>query len=147
MSADATSSTLNEGAAAKNAEKKPLENAMNSAATVRSVPTPTTDRRRYKRFRLSVPISITGEDGSVIPAITLEISEGGLSAVLVSELQIGDLVKVYPIAGETLVAQVRRRVGRVYGFEFLNPSDQQVSRLREVCSRLPRYPDSNRMGI
>ncbi len=120
---------------------------MNNAATARSTPTATTDRRRYKRFRLSVPISITGEDRSVIPAITLEISEGGLSAVLVSELQIGDVVKVYPLAGETLVAQVRRRVGRVYGFELLNPSDQQVTRLREACSRLPRYPDNNKMGI
>jgi c-di-GMP-binding flagellar brake protein YcgR len=120
---------------------------MNSSATARSTPTATTDRRRYKRFRLSVPISVSGEDRSVIPAITLEISEGGLSAVLVSELQIGDVVKVYPIAGETFTAQVRHRVGRVYGFEFLNPLDQQVSRLREACARLPRYPDSNRMGI
>jgi hypothetical protein len=120
---------------------------MSSGAIARTVPTATTDRRRHKRFRLSVPVSISSEDGSVIPAITLEISEGGLSAVLVSELHIGDLVKVYPIAGETLVGQVRRRVGRVYGFEFLNPSDPQLSRLREVCSRLPRYPDSNKMGI
>ena len=79
--------------------------------------------------------------------MTLEISEAGLSAVLVSELRIGDIVKVYPIAGETLTAQVRHRVGKIYGFEFLNVLDQQVSRLRDVCSRLPRYPDGNKLGI
>lgn len=120
---------------------------MNTAATARSSPTPETDRRRHKRFRLSVPISVSGKDASIIPAMTLEISEGGLSAVLISELQVGDTVKIYPIAGETLTAQVRHRIGRVYGFEFLEVSDQQVSRLRETCSRLPLYPHDNKMGI
>ena len=120
---------------------------MNTAATARSSSTASTDRRRHKRFRLSVPISISGSDASIIPAMTLEVSEGGLSAVLVSELQIGDTVKVYPVAGETLTARVCHRVGKVYGFEFLDVSDQQVSRLRETCSRLPRYPEDNQMGI
>jgi hypothetical protein len=120
---------------------------MNSAATARSSSTASTDRRRHKRFRLSVPISISAVDGSIIPAITLEVSESGLSAVLVSELKIGETVKLYPVAGETFTAQVRHRVGKVYGFEFLNISEQQVSRLRDTCSRLPRYPDGNKMGI
>jgi hypothetical protein len=79
--------------------------------------------------------------------MTLEISEAGLSAVLASELRIGEIVKVYPVGGETLSAQVRHRVGKVYGLEFLNASDLQVRRLRDICSRLPRYPDGNRMGI
>lgn len=115
----------------------------NAAATMPATP----DRRRHHRFRLSVPISVSGSDSSVIPAITLEISEAGLSAVLVSDLHIGDFVKIYPIAGETFAAHVRHRVGRVSGFEFLNPSELQVSRLREICTRLPRYPESNKMGI
>ena len=120
---------------------------MNSLAAARSLPLPETDRRRHKRFRLSVPVSISGHDASIIPAMTLEISEGGLSAVLVSELRIGDLVKVYPVAGQTLTAQVRHNVGKVYGFEFLNVSEEQVGRLRDVCSKLPRYPEANKMGI
>lgn len=124
-----------------------LEKPMNSAATARSSPTPTPDRRRHKRFRLSMPVSISGSDASIIPAMTLEVSEGGLSAVLVCDLQIGDTVKIYPIGGETLTAQVRHRVGKVYGFEFLEVSGQQVCWLRDTCSSLPRYPDNNKMGI
>jgi hypothetical protein len=120
---------------------------MNTTATARSSPMATTDRRRHKRFRLSVPISISGNDASIIPAMTLEVSEGGLSAVLVSELKIGETVKVYPIVGETLTAEVRHRVGKIHGFEFVEVSDQQISLLREACARLPRYPENNKMGI
>jgi len=120
---------------------------MNSITGARRSHTPWTDRRRHKRFRLSMPISVSGNDASIIPAMTLEISEGGLSAVLVSELKIGDTVKVYPIGGETLSAQVRHRVGKIFGFEFLNVSDEQIGRLREICSKLPHYPEDNKMGI
>jgi PilZ domain len=120
---------------------------MNPAASTRSSPTASTDRRCHKRFRLSVPVSISCSDALIIPAMTLEVSEGGLSAVLVSELKIGETVKVYPVAGETLTAQVRHRVGRVYGFEFLEVSDRQAIRLRHTCSKLPRYPNDNKMGI
>lgn len=120
---------------------------MKTAAAARSSPEATTDRRRYKRFRLSLPISVSGSDASIIPAMTLEVSEGGLSAVLVSDLKIGEIVKVYPVAGETLTAQVRHRVGKIHGFQFLEVSDEQVGRLREVCSKLPRYPENNKMGI
>jgi PilZ domain len=120
---------------------------MNSTVAARSSPMPVDDRRRHKRFRLCVPVSISGHDASIIPAMTLEISEKGLSAVLVSDLRIGDLVIVYPVAGETLTAQVRHNVGRVYGFEFLNVSEEQVGRLRDVCGKLPRYPHDNKMGI
>jgi hypothetical protein len=105
------------------------------------------ERRQHKRFRLSVPISVTGSDAAIIPAMTLEISEAGLSAVLASPLQIGDTVKLYPVAKETLTAQVRHNVGKIYGFEFVKITDEQILRLREICSCLPRYPDHNRMGI
>jgi PilZ domain len=120
---------------------------MKTAAAARSSPEASTDRRRYKRYRLSVPVSVSGSDASIIPAITLEVSEGGLSAVLVSDLKIGEIVKVYPIAGETLAARVRHRVGKIHGFQFLDVSEEQAGRLRDVCSKLPRYPEGNKMGI
>ncbi|MFY9978403.1 MAG: PilZ domain-containing protein [Candidatus Sulfotelmatobacter sp.] len=119
---------------------------MNSTAIGRS-PSPVPDRRRCKRFRLSVPISISGSDASIIPAMTLEVSERGLSAVLASDLKIGETVKLYPLADETWTAQVRHKVGKIYGFEFLDPSNQQVVRLRDICSRLPRYPEGNKLGV
>ena len=79
--------------------------------------------------------------------MTLEISEMGLSAALASDLKIGETVKLYPLADETWTAQVRHKVGNIYGFEFLDPSDKQVGRLRDICSRLPRYPENNKMGV
>ncbi|MGC1372293.1 MAG: PilZ domain-containing protein [Candidatus Sulfotelmatobacter sp.] len=106
---------------------------MNSTAIGRSR-SPVPDRRRCKRFRFSAPISISGRDASIIPAMTLEISEMGLSAVLAYDLKIGETVKLYHFAGETWIAQVRHKVGKIYGFEFLDPSDEQVGRLRDICS-------------
>jgi hypothetical protein len=105
------------------------------------------DRRLHPRYRFSVPVSVTGNDCAIIPAITLEISEGGLSAVLASPLSMGATVKIYPVASDTVTAQVRRQVGKIYGFQFLNLTPEQTGRLRNICSRLPRYPSDNRMGI
>lgn len=105
------------------------------------------ETRRYKRYRLTVPVSVCGSDASIIPGMTLEISEAGLSAVLASPLEIGARVKIYPVAGETLAAQVRRKVGKIYGFEFLKVTDEQILRIRQVSSRLPRYPEENGIGI
>lgn len=104
------------------------------------------ERRRYKRYRLTVPVSVCGSDASIIPAMTLEISEAGLSAVLASPLEIGASVKIYPVAGETLTALVRRKVGKIYGFEFLKVTDEQTLRFRHVFSRLPPYPEEHRIG-
>jgi hypothetical protein len=105
------------------------------------------DRRSHRRYRFSMPISVTGSDCAIIPAITLEISEGGLSAVLALPLPMGATVKIYPIASDTVTAQVRHQVGKIYGFQFLNLTPEQSGRLRDICSRLPRYPSENRMGI
>jgi c-di-GMP-binding flagellar brake protein YcgR len=104
------------------------------------------DRRRYKRYRLATPISIRAGGGPEIPAMTLEISEGGLSAVLASPVEIGDTVELQPVAATTVSAQVRHQVGKVYGFEFLQLTPEQVNSVRDICQKLPLFP-RNRMGI
>jgi c-di-GMP-binding flagellar brake protein YcgR len=104
------------------------------------------DRRGHARYRFSVPISVHTEDGRVIRAMTLEISESGLSAMLASPLKVGDSVRLEPVAAGAIAAKVRHNVGAIYGFEFLQITEEQINKLRDNCRRLQRYPP-NRRGI
>jgi hypothetical protein len=104
------------------------------------------NRRLLARYRFSTPISVHPGDGSSVPAMTLEISESGLSAVLASAVKVGNTVLLEPVAGSTVTAKVRRNVGRVYEFTFLKMTLEQIQKLHDDCLRLPRYPP-NRMGI
>jgi hypothetical protein len=120
---------------------------MNSVGAVEgNSPAGAIDRRRYRRYRLAIPISVHSVEGTVIPAITLEISDGGLSAVLAAPLKVGDRVQLEKLARGTISAQVCRQIGRVYGFEFLQLTNDQADKIREECRRLPLYP-SNQTGI
>jgi len=120
---------------------------MNSAGAVEgNSPTATIDRRRYRRYRLAIPISVHSAEGALIPAITLEISDGGLSAVVAAPLKVGERVQLERVAPGTISAEVCRQIGRVYGFEFLQLTNDQADKIREECRRLPLYP-SNHTGI
>jgi hypothetical protein len=59
---------------------------------------------------------------------------------------VGDTVQLEPVAPGTISAQIRRQIGRVYGFEFLQLTKEQASKIQDDCRRLPLYP-SNRTGI
>ncbi|MGA2019719.1 MAG: PilZ domain-containing protein, partial [Candidatus Sulfotelmatobacter sp.] len=105
------------------------------------------DRRRNTRYRYSAPISVHTSEGLIVRAMTLEISEGGASAMLASPVKIGESVKLEPIASGMVTAQVRHKVGKIYGFQFLQISEAQRDKLRDDCRRLPVYPPNNKMGI
>ncbi len=109
-------------------------------------PSAALDRRRHPRYRLSVPISVHAPEGPAIPAITLEISAAGLSAVLAVPVKVGDTMQLEGIVAGAVSAQVRRQVGRVYGFEFLQLTPEQSSKIQDHCRILPLYP-SNHTGI
>jgi len=97
------------------------------------------ERRRHPRFRLSVPITIHRADGVNIPAISMEISQSGMSAITAGSLKIGDAVELEPIVATKLAAIVRRNLGKVYGLEFLNLTPEEIQRITERCRMLPRY--------
>jgi hypothetical protein len=97
------------------------------------------DRRRHRRYRSSVPIIIRSVDGVVKRGISIEISESGLSAITSDSLKVDDTVELEPIAGGKAQAVVRRSTGRVYGFEFLNLTAEQIRLITESCKRLPVY--------
>jgi len=97
------------------------------------------DRRRHRRYRSSVPIIIRSVDGVVKRGMSIEISESGLSAITSDPLKVNDTVELEPIAGGKAQAVVRRNTGRVYGFEFLNLTAEQIQLITESCKRLPVY--------
>jgi PilZ domain len=97
------------------------------------------DRRRHPRYRFSMPITIHTPGDQAIPGIGIEISESGLSAITADSLKINATVEIAPIAGGRVLALVRRNIGRVSGFEFLNLTPEQIERIRKSCKVLPLY--------
>lgn len=88
-------------------------------------------------------IEIILDEGSnyltVYRATTFEISEGGLSAATPNFLHIGLNVELSPVLGHKVKAVVRRKVGAMYGFEFLELSSEQQSQIRDLCTGLPLF--------
>ena len=117
-----------------------------STTTSSSVAATGADRRRSVRYRRSAPVTVQVKDGPQIPAMMIEISVSGLSAVLSSPVKVDDVVELCPIAGGTVTAQVRHAVGKVYGFQFLKITQKQVRKITKECQNLPIYR-GNHMGI
>jgi PilZ domain len=105
------------------------------------------DRRAHPRYRLSVPLTIHSTDGASIPGISIEISQSGISAITAQALTLDDTVELDQIVGERVRARVRRRVGRIYGFEFLNLTAEHTRRIAERCKTLPRYQGNMLAGL
>ncbi len=104
------------------------------------------DRRRHPRYRFSVPLNIYAADGVAIPSISMEISESGMSAVTAAPLQLGATVELDSILGSKVLALVRRNIGKIYGFEFLNITAEQIRKINESCKKRARY-QSGALGI
>lgn len=97
------------------------------------------DRRRHSRYRLNVPVTVKSADGTEHPAISVEISESGMSLATTGTLRHGESVVVHPVAESRAGAIVRHVRGRVYGLEFVDLSKDQKRRLARICKKLPVY--------
>src|SRR5262249_25959968 len=97
------------------------------------------DRRRFPRHRLSTPVTVWLPDQSGVPAMTIEISESGLSVCTGAPLTVGEKVDLEPIGGGRVNAVVRRKLGKVYGFEFLPLAAERMQAIRRLCGRLPLF--------
>jgi hypothetical protein len=80
-----------------------------------------------------------------MPAVSIEISQSGMSVMTSGELKLGELVDLVPVAGSKVTAVVRRNTGRIYGFEFTELTPEQAQRIVEMCRLLPLY--RTRLGI
>jgi|ERR1700720_427030 c-di-GMP-binding flagellar brake protein YcgR len=100
---------------------------------------PGTERRKSPRYRYSAPITVRAANAPEAPGMTVEISQGGMSAVIGAVLNLGDTVELEPVGGGVTTAVVRRSFGKIYGFEFLNLSSQQHEKIKATCTMLPLY--------
>lgn len=104
-----------------------------------SLPSPgTSNRRRFGRFAVSVPVDVVvlrSGVPSTIPGRSVEVSEGGVSAVLAGEVQAGESVGVslqLPFVLEPVQAKaVVRHLGPMRcGIQFIAMSAEQLTALR-----------------
>jgi hypothetical protein len=104
------------------------------------VETIVTDARRYPRFKLEVDVTVRSKTLGLIPGMTIELSESGMSTVLPVELVVGETVELHlslPFGSVDLRAVVRNRNAFRYGFEF---ADHKVARklINEHCTEVRR---------
>jgi c-di-GMP-binding flagellar brake protein YcgR len=97
-----------------------------------------TSTRKHARSLFSVPFELRQLKGPAphpLHAISLDISEGGVGALVQGNLSVGEAVQVdLPLAGTTIhiVAVVRHTSALRSGFEFLRLSDgarRQITRV------------------
>ena len=89
-----------------------------------------TETRRYARFRLGVDVTVHSKTLGLIPGMTIEVSEAGMSAILPVELPVGETVELHinlPFGEVDMQAVVRERNAFRHGFEF---ADHKVARQR-----------------
>jgi hypothetical protein len=82
------------------------------------------DRRRHVRHPVSASLTLIIPDGSAKRGTVLEISEGGLSASVGAELNVGDRVQLEVAMGKRVWAFVRHKTRTMYGFEFVSNEDR-----------------------
>lgn len=103
-------------------------------------------RRRFPRYRtdLKLAVLLLGPDGRLqINGLCNQIGEGGLGAIIASELAIGEVVNLQlSIPSEpqpvSLPAIVRWRERLQHGFEFFGVSSQQLATIRDYCNDLTK---------
>src|SRR5271165_144948 len=90
-----------------------------------------TERRRSPRYRFSEAMAVQCPGGTLMTGISVEISQGGMSAMVNGLLQVGDAAELYPVAGAPVQARVRHKLGLLYGFEFTEISAAQIRQIAE----------------
>ena len=96
------------------------------------------ETRRHPRFPLDVQIRIYPRESPVVRGHTVDISESGISAMLMVEVPVGEVVRLefsLPSGDVEVLALVCQRNAFRYGFQFMDAgSAQQV--IGRTCSQL-----------
>jgi c-di-GMP-binding flagellar brake protein YcgR len=86
------------------------------------------EARRHPRFKLQVDIRIYPRNRAVVRGHTVDISESGISAMLMVEVPIGEVVRLefsVPLGEVEVHALIRQRNAFRYGFQFVESSSAQ----------------------
>jgi c-di-GMP-binding flagellar brake protein YcgR len=89
------------------------------------------ERRATVRYHHSESIAVRCPSGSIMTGVSVEISEGGLSAMVNGLLLVGQVAELYPVAGGPVQAKVRHKLGLLYGFQFLEITGEQRRQIQE----------------
>jgi hypothetical protein len=89
---------------------------------------PLVDARRSPRYKLDIEIRVYPRNRFVVHGRTVDISESGISAMLLVEVPLGEVVRLefsLPFGDVQVHAMVRQRVAFRYGFQFVEASSAQ----------------------
>ena len=106
--------------------------------------------RRHPRTLFSVPITVHYLDAGGVRTshgISLDISEGGMGALVQTTLQIGETVKIdlpLPMTALSAVGVVRHTSKSRSGFEFVGLTPDERSRIAAASSPLFSESSQNR---
>lgn len=96
------------------------------------------DARRHPRFKLEAELRIYPRNSLVVRGHTVDISESGVSALLMDEVPLGAVVRLefdLPLGSVEVPALVRQRSAFRYGFQFLEASTAQET-IGRTCAQL-----------
>jgi hypothetical protein len=85
--------------------------------------------RRHARFKLEVDVTVRSPTLGLIPGVSIEMSESGLSATLPVEVPIGETVDLrinLPLGSVDQRAVVRNRNAFRHGFEFAGRKNEDI---------------------
>ena len=109
---------------------------METRTTAESVGPQLHGTRRHRRYLFSVPVQVhlmIAKNRSS-RGMSLEISEGGMSAVLEGELRVGEIAGVemrLPAGALSALAIVRHKTAGHFGFEFLGLTATEREQLKQ----------------
>ena len=89
---------------------------------------PLLDARLRPRYKLNTDICIYPRNCPVVRGHTVDISESGISAMLLVEVPIGEVVRLefsLPFGEVQVHAMVRQHLAFRYGFQFVEASSSQ----------------------
>lgn len=99
---------------------------------------PAPEARRHPRFKLEIDIRVYPRNSAVVRGQTVDISESGISAMLRTEIPLGEVVRLefgLPLGEVEVFALVRQRNAFRFGFQFVDTGANQ-SILERTCRRL-----------
>ncbi|HTS35213.1 MAG TPA: PilZ domain-containing protein [Candidatus Solibacter sp.] len=96
------------------------------------------DARRHPRYKLQVNIRIYPRNAPVVYGETVDLSESGVSAMLRTEVPIGELVRLeftLALGPVEVQALVRQRIAFRYGFQFVG-THAELELIAHTCRGL-----------
>jgi hypothetical protein len=121
--------------AMKPGDVRPATNGEGNSTKIRETAQKEAERRHNLRYLSTETLVIRPVRGSVMTGVSVEISKGGISAMVNGILRIGDTAEMFPVAGGIALARVHHKLGQLYGFEFMEISLEQLGAIERNAKK------------